>query len=145
MLYTHFIGRIGKDAQVIHGKNGDFITMDVATTIFSKGEEKTLWIRVRCKSNFLNRYKYWTKGKLLMFEGSMAEPTVWTDKNGEKHAQLTLNADLVDFLPYGKKKDGTNVTNPSDEEQLPPTPQEVNAVPDAPFEAPTDQESDLPF
>lgn len=25
MLYTHFIGRIGKDAKVINGANGDLI------------------------------------------------------------------------------------------------------------------------
>lgn len=42
MLYSHFVGRIGKDgAKVINGKWGDFMSMDVTTDFYSKGENKT--------------------------------------------------------------------------------------------------------
>ena len=47
MIYTHFIGRVGKDAKIINGKNGDFLSMDVAVSDYFKGQETTTWIRVR--------------------------------------------------------------------------------------------------
>ena len=37
MIYTHFIGRVGKDAKIINGKNGDFLSMDVAVSDYFKG------------------------------------------------------------------------------------------------------------
>lgn len=47
MIYTHFIGRVGKDAKIINGKNGDFLSMDVTVSDYFKGQETTTWIRVR--------------------------------------------------------------------------------------------------
>lgn len=146
MIYAHFIGRIGKDAQIIHGKKGDFMSMDVATTIFSKGEEKTEWVRVRTNGEkyVKKMYQYYKKGKLLLFEGKLAEATTWTDKNGNIHTQQNLMADLIEFLPYGNKKREEGA-EPINEEQRPATQEEVNAVPAAPFQAPADKEEDLPF
>ena len=38
MMYIHFIGRIGKDgAKVINGSNGQFLSVDMATDIYTKG------------------------------------------------------------------------------------------------------------
>lgn len=73
MLNSHFVGRIGKDgAQIIKSKNGSkFLSMDVATDYYSKGENKTMWIRVRTN---IERYieklsPYLKKGTLITVEG----------------------------------------------------------------------------
>ena len=48
MLYTHTIGRIGKDCQVITGNNNNsFIAMDIAVDDYAKGKNVTTWLRVR--------------------------------------------------------------------------------------------------
>ena len=47
MLYTHTIGRIGKDCQVITGTHGTFMAVDIAVDDYSKGQNITTWVRVR--------------------------------------------------------------------------------------------------
>lgn len=143
MIFCHFVGRVGKDAQIINGTHGDFLTMDVAEDFFYGGENHTRWIRVRSsQQNLVNNAKYYTKGKMLLIEGSLMDPTIWTDKNEQPHIQLIVSAQSINFMPYGKKKeDGTTETaqpaanrNAAD-----------NTTPAMPFEAPQDNADDLPF
>ena len=47
MIYTHTIGRIGKDCKSITGAHGTFITVDMAVDDYSKGQNITTWVRVR--------------------------------------------------------------------------------------------------
>ena len=47
MIYTHTIGRIGKDCQVITGTHGTFMAVDIAVDDYSKGQNITTWVRVR--------------------------------------------------------------------------------------------------
>ena len=110
MLYTHFIGRIGKDAQVINGSKGDFLSMDVAVSDFYKGQETTTWIRVRSNRN-VHLQQWLTKGKLLLIEGVLAKPAIWTDKQGTDHVQMSVTADNIHFVSAGKRKDGTETVN----------------------------------
>ena len=139
MIYSHFIGRVGaKDAQVINGHNGSFMAVDVAVDTYSKGVEKTMWIRVRSnRPNLVSLAKYLTRGKLLLIEGALGEPTVWTDKNGVNHAQLSINADVIRFVSSGKKKDTTETV----------TEVKANAKPieEGPIYVPDPSEEDLPF
>jgi len=144
MIYSHFICRVGaKDAQVINGKNGSFMAVDVAVSMFSKGEETTQWVRVRSnKPNHLSLAKYLTRGKMLLVEGSLTAPTVWTDKNGVAHPQLSLNADVIRFVSSGRKKDaaadgGLSETNTAAQplQELDPWGRPVSA----------ESEEDLPF
>ena len=46
MLYTHTIGRIGKDCQVITGTHGTFMAVDIAVDDYSKGQNITTLVRV---------------------------------------------------------------------------------------------------
>lgn len=146
-MYTHFIGRIGRDgAKVVNGKKGKFLSMDVATDAFSWGENKTLWIRIRSnRENHVKLAEYLTKGRLLLIEGSLQEPTIWTDKNGTAHAQLSLVADSINFVNNGKRKENQEAATPAVATEEVET-KEGNPVPEkAPFEAPEDKEGDLPF
>jgi single-strand DNA-binding protein len=107
MLYVNFIGRIGKDAKVISGTKGKFLSMDIAVSDYFKGEETTTWVRVR-SNRHTNMGKYLTKGRLVLIEGTLSQPTIWASKDGQKHVQLSIVADNIQFVSAGKKKE--NVT-----------------------------------
>lgn len=144
-MNSHFIGRIGKDgAKVIEGKNGKFLSMDVATDYYSRGENRTLWIRVR--SN-IPRYveklaPHLTKGSLITVEGQQLEPSTWIGKDGEAHSQIVIVANFIDFVRTGKKKDDTNSNQTAAQGQ--PVTVEAQQQ-DSPFPAPADNTDDLPF
>lgn len=141
MLYTHFIGRIGKDAKVINGSKGDFLSMDVAVSDFFKGQETTTWVRVR-SNRHVNLQKWLTKGKLILVEGVLSKPSIWTDNQGTEHVQISVTADNIHFVSNGKKKDGT----PTDKAETPTeTTKAGEPKDDDPLGAPTDNEDSAPF
>ena len=132
MMYIHTIGRIGKDAQVIEGKNGKFLSLDIAVDDFNKGENITTWVRIRSsKNNHIKLAKYLTKGRIILVEGTLAQPQIWIDKNKVQRVQLSITADSVQFVNTGKKMGGEPVKAESMPEQTSP--------------APADKEDDLPF
>ena len=144
-MNSHFIGRIGKDgAKVIEGKNGKFLSMDVATDYYSRGENRTLWIRVRSNNpQYVEKLApHLAKGSLITVEGQQLEPSTWIGKDGEAHAQIVIVANFIDFVRTGKKKDDTNGNQTAAQGQ----PVTVEAPQqDAPFPAPADNTDDLPF
>lgn len=142
MIFCHFVGRVGKDAKVINGTHGDFLTMDVAEDFYYAGENHTRWIRVRSNQpNLINNAKYYTKGKPLLIEGALMEPTIWTDKSEQPHIQLIVSAQSINFMPLGKKREEDGETAQNAQAQNPA--EENNQG--MPFEAPQDNAEDLPF
>ena len=87
MFTGNFIGRVGKDAEVVQGVNGtEFVSMDIAESYYAKGETKTRWIRVRCSTpRALKMAKYWTKGRQLEVVGELANINIYEDSQG-KHS-----------------------------------------------------------
>lgn len=74
MLYTHTIGRIGKDCQVITGTHGTFMAVDIAVDDYSKGQNITTWVRVRSsRENHVRLAEYLTKGRLILVEGTISK------------------------------------------------------------------------
>ena len=129
MINCYVIGRVGKDAEVKNGKNGDFMTMDIAVDNYAKGEQKTTWVRVKSsRSNHINLSKHLKKGRVLLVQGTMPEPTVWKDKDGNDRVQLSIIADSIEFVSTGKKQE----------------PVKSESVPTPPAGAP-DTTEDLPF
>ena len=134
-LFSHFVGRIGK-IEVIEGKNGKFLSMNVATDYYSQGEVKPMWIRVRSNEN---RHLKWAekakKGSLILVEGMQVEPNVWKGEDGNAHAQIVILAEVISYVTgSGKKKD-------KPEEEQTPVSEELPIAPPAP----DDQPEDLPF
>ena len=147
MLYSHFVGRIGKDgAKVIEGINGKFLSMDVATDYYSKGENKTMWIRVRSnKERYVEKMApYLTKGSLIIVEGQQLTPSTWIGKDGEAHAQNVVVADLIDFVRTGRKKEENNGAQDNPQDTTPQQEPMYNPTTDAPFPAPEDNVDDAP-
>jgi len=86
MIYTHTIGRIGKDCQVITGTHGTFIAVDIAVDDYSKGQNITTWVRVRSsRENHVRLAEYLT----------MVENTEDTRQKLQKLADLNKGLHLV--------------------------------------------------
>ena len=143
MLYSNFVGRIGKDgAKVIPGNKGKFISMDVATDFYNKGKNETMWIRVRSnKENHVKLAEYLTKGKLILVQGQQLVDSTWIGKDGEAHSQHVIIADSIDFVRTGKKKEDGQSDRQGQQIESAAT-DKTNA---APFPAPADNSEDLPF
>ena len=136
MITTIFTGRIGKDAQVINGKNGSFMSMDVVVNDRANGEEKATWVRVTSsKSNHVNLAKFLTKGKVITIIGN-ASTRAWKDKEGNAQSQLKVSASDIDFLNFGKRK--VESQQPSGDVAV----ETKEVAPEAPAQT---AEDDLPF
>jgi len=116
--------------------------MDVATDFYSKGENKTMWIRVRSnKDNHVKLAEYLTKGKMILVQGQQLEDSTWIGKDGEAHSQHVIIADSIDFVRTGRKKE--DVQSEQQGQQVESAP--ASPTNDAPFPAPADNGDDLPF
>jgi len=144
MLNSHLIGRIGKDAEVRTNNGKSYMSMDVATDYFSKGESKTMWVRIISTDPKVieKRAQYFKKGSLVTIEGQQLEPSAWIGKeDGKAHAQVVIAANFIDFVRIGKKKDGS-VQNTAPQTQ---TVTMEQTTPETPFPAPAENSDDLPF
>lgn len=145
MLNSHLIGRIGKDAEVRTNNGKSYMSMDVATDYFSKGESKTMWVRIISTDPKVieKRAQYFKKGSLVTIEGQQLEPSAWIGKeDGKAHAQVVIAANFIDFVRIGKKKDGTAQQNTATQTQ---TVTMEQSTPDTPFPIPAENNDDLPF
>lgn len=144
MITVHFIGRVGKDAQVKDSKNGQFLTMDVADELYSKGENKTRWTRIRSSDPaIIKMAKYFTKGKPLEIHGELMADDEWDTANGEHRWQHVVRAKTITFVPGGKKKQDDQQENQQHKDLPTPPPAVVENT--DPFPAPEDKDDDLPF
>ncbi len=137
MLYTHTIGRIGKDCKVITGAHGTFMAVDIAVDDYSKGENITTWVRVRSsRENHIRLAEYLTKGRLILVEGTVSA-SLWKDRQGESHVQLAMNADSIAFVNAGRKEEQND--NPKKAAKA------KSDKPMPPMDAPAPDEKDMPF
>lgn len=80
-----------------------FIAVNIAVDDYAKGENITTWVRVTSsKENHLRLAQYLTKGRMILVEGTLSS-SIWTDKDGESHVQLSIAADSIDFVIFGKQ------------------------------------------
>ena len=140
MIYTHTIGRIGKDCQVITGAHGTFMAVDIAVDDYAKGQNITTWVRVRSsRENHIRLAEYLTKGRLILVEGTISN-SLWTDRNGENHIQISINADSIAFVNAGKKEEQD--ANPK---KAAKKGAKAKDTPQPPTDAPEAKAEDLPF
>ena len=140
MIYTHTIGRIGKDCQVITGTHGTFMAVDIAVDDYSKGKNITTWVRVRSsRENHIRLAEYLTKGRLILVEGTIST-SLWTDREGESHIQISLNADSIAFVNAGTREEQS-----TDPKKAARKGAKAKSTPKPPTDAPEPDEKDLPF
>ena len=119
MIYTHTIGRIGKDCKTITGAHGTFIAVDMA-------------VHIRLA-------EYLTKGRLILVEGTIST-SQWQDRQGESHTQISINADSIAFVNAGKKDE-----QDADPKKASKKGAKAKNMPQPPQDAPEPDEKDLPF
>ncbi|MGI6379241.1 MAG: single-stranded DNA-binding protein [Anaerolineae bacterium] len=102
---TTIVGNLGNDPELRQTQTGISVTsFSVAVNErWNDGDgnkqEKTTWYRVTCWRKLAETCaKYLTKGRQVLVEGNMQEPTVWVDKDGNNRASLELTARSVQFL-----------------------------------------------
>ncbi|MDO4932036.1 MAG: single-stranded DNA-binding protein [Prevotellaceae bacterium] len=140
MIYTHTIGRIGKDCRVITGTHGTFMAVDIAVDDYSKGRNITTWVRVKSsKENHIRLAEYLTKGRMVLVEGTLTS-SIWTDRNEENHIQHSIIADSIAFVNTGKKETADNTAT-----QVRKAVKAEGNTPEPPADAPQDKDEDLPF
>ena len=105
---TVIVGNLGNDPELRQTQTGISVTsFSVAVNerwndSDGNKQEKTTWYRVTCWRGLAETCaKYLTKGRQVLVEGNMQEPTVWVDKSGENRASLELTARSVQFLGGG--------------------------------------------
>ena len=141
MLYTHTIGRIGKDCKVITGSHGTFMAVDIAVDDYAKGQNITTWVRVRSsRENHIHLAEYLTKGRLILVEGTIST-SQWQDRNGESHTQISINADSIAFVNAGRKEE----QNSSPKQAAKKGAKSRRNTPEPPKDAPEAKAEDLPF
>lgn len=139
MIYTHTIGRIGKDCKTITGAHGTFIAVDMAVDDYSKGQNITTWVRVRSsRENHIRLAEYLTKGRLILVEGTIST-SQWKDRQSESHTQISINASIA-FVNAGKKDE-----QDADPKKAAKKGAKAKDTPQPPQDAPEPDEKDLPF
>ena len=95
MVNINFIGRLGRDAEVIKGQKGDFLSFSVATDEYKNGNQTTTWMNVNY--NNVRLAEWLKKGKMVLVTGTETVRT-YTNKNGETQISRDVNANAIEFV-----------------------------------------------
>ena len=133
---TVIVGNLGNDPELRQTQTGISVTsFSVAVNerwndSDGNKQEKTTWYRVTCWRGLAETCaKYLTKGRQVLVEGNMQEPTVWVDKNSENRASLELTARTVQFLGSANGG-GSNGNGEGGERAVKPVADNVESIPD---------------
>ena len=83
--------------------------------------------------------EYLTKGRLILVEGTIST-SQWTDRQGESHTQISINADSIAFVNAGKKDE-----QDTDPKKAAKKGAKAKNTLQPPQDAPEPDEKDLPF
>ena len=102
---TTVIGRLGKDPEMRFTPSGQAVTSFSVATDRSYTDKdgnrakETTWFKVAAWGKLAEICNtYLKKGSLVLVEGRISEPKVWTAQDGTHKASLDLTANTVKFL-----------------------------------------------
>lgn len=106
MNTLYIAGHLGADPETRFTANGQKVTtLRVATKSRKSGKDETIWWRVTVWGDqFDKMLTYLKKGSSVMIFGEMHKPEIYTDKNGQPQASLSMTAFQVSFSPFGKSE-----------------------------------------
>lgn len=159
-MIVNLIGRLGADAEVKSGKNGNqFISFRVAADEFKNGSRGTVWFNVITDSNERNMkiVQYLTKGRLINITGTET-CDIYFNKNNEPQISRDIRAFNVDFVSSSQQnteqsnQNSNQSTSQVVDSNITVTPQIDCGTLRRPTQAPTqapivevDSTDDLPF
>ena len=146
MVNINVIGRLGADAELINGKNGQFVSFRLAVDDRKNSEKTTTWFRVTLNGDRVgNIVEYLTKGKLVNVMGTESVGT-YQAKDGSTQVSRDINASNVEFISVGS---GSTASDTSAEATTETTTEAVSTgtlkKPVAKTAAASEPEDDLPF
>ncbi len=101
-VYVQVVGRLGSDAEIKNGKNGQFVTFRMATDEFKNGKNETAWLNVMDASDrALKMAQYLKKGTMVNIHG-VETCDVYQNRNSEYQVSRDIRADRVDFVNSGQ-------------------------------------------
>lgn len=111
------IGNLGSDPVERHTPSGvRIVSFNVAVNTKKGANDITTWYRITIFGNrFDNMLKYIKKGSFVFIMGELEKPEIFTDKQGESRVNLNIIADIIRFVPGGKKDESKSpsVTDPN--------------------------------
>jgi single-strand DNA-binding protein len=146
MVNINVIGRLGADAELINGKNGQFASFRLAVDDRKNSEKTTTWFRVTLNGDRVGKIvEYLTKGKLVNVMGTESVGT-YQAKDGSTQVSRDINASNVEFISVGS---GSTASDTSAETTTETTTEAVSTgtlkKPVAKTAAASEPEDDLPF
>lgn len=100
-LKAHFIGNLGKDAEIKQTKTGkEYISFTVAVNDKNGGEKETTWISVFAEMRFQKLVEYLKKGKSVQIIGQL-RTSAYINKDNNPVVDLRVFPDSIDFISTG--------------------------------------------
>lgn len=146
---VNIVGRLGKDAEVINGQKGQFLSFPMATDEFKNKERCTVWLNVIYHNAKLAEWL--KKGQAVNVIGTESV-RLYQDRNGQTQISRDVNAINIDFVNAGSGKtqsDGAVTNETTSNETQPSTPITTGRLTPPQSEVSDDSssvnEDDLPF
>lgn len=144
MVNINVIGRLGADAELINGKNGQFASFRMAVDDRKKNEKVTTWFRVTLNGDRAGKIvEYLTKGKLVNVVGTEFVDTYQSTKDGSTQVSREINASNVEFISVGSGSTASDTTTEATTETVSTGKLKKPAV--AETTVAKEPEDDLPF
>lgn len=108
MFIVHLAGHLGKDPETRFTPSGQKVTTFTIATNHRKGKEDvTMWVRVTVWGDrFDKMLSYLKKGSGVIVTGRMNPPSSYTDKEGRTQISVEVTAEMIEFSPFGKDRQG---------------------------------------
>lgn len=113
MNNIQIIGNSCKDPEAKILDNGTKITtINLASNIYKKGENTTMFFRVSIFGNQYDKFlEYVKKGSSLVVTGQLQEVRTYEAKDGAWKASLDVIANSISFNPSSSKKEDSESTS----------------------------------
>ena len=151
MVNVNVIGRLGTDAEILEGKNGQFVSFRLAVSDFNEGERTTSWFRVTAFDERTKKLSpYLKKGSLVNVIGTESV-RIYKDRNGEAQVGRDIKLNNLDFISTGSSTDKEPHATDAPVETPVKVEKKTAAIQDPPLPKATetpdtgDGDDDLPF
>jgi len=110
MININVYGRLGADAELINGKNGQFASFRLAVDDRKNSEKTTTWFRVTLNGDRAGKIvEYLTKGKLVYVTGTETVGT-YQAKDGSIQVSRDISATNIEFISVGSGATASETT-----------------------------------